>query len=271
MNKQPTNHSNRSFETILLSKESGAAWLTLNRPDALNATTPKMFSEISQALNEISADRDMKALVITGAGKAFCIGSDINFLKAYFESDNLELFRDYLERINKVLFAIEELPIPTIGMVNGKARAGGFELLMACDLIVIAREAKIGDVHTPFGHMPGAGATQRASRKIGMQKALELIYTGKWLSGVEAVEYGLALKAVPLAELTSETQRLVAQLTDKTRDSLTYIKRAVLRGWDLPLRDGIALEVQSYLEYLATSKEPTNIFRANQEKRGTQK
>lgn len=258
---------NQSFETILLERRAGAAWLTLNRPESLNATTSLMLSELAQALNEVAEDRDTRVLVITGSGPSFCIGSDLSSLKAAFESNNLGLFRDYLQSINTIAFAIEDLPIPTIAMVNGRARAGGFELVMACDLVIIANEASIGDVHTPFGHMPGAGATQRVSRKIGMQKALELIYTGKWLTGPEAVEYGLALKAVPLDRLVSETQNLVDKLTDKTRDSLKYIKRAVLHGWDLPLRDGVALEVQSYLEYLATSTEPTERFRANQEKR----
>ncbi len=254
-----------NFKTILVEISDGAVWLTLNRPEFLNATNEKMFSEISLVLEQIRADHSLKTLIITGSGEIFCIGSDLEFLRSAFKSDSLALFRDYLKRINEVFFAIENLPVPTIAMVNGKARAGGFEMLLACDMVMVANESLIGDVHTPFGHMPGAGATQRLSRKIGFQRALELICTGKWLSGKESVDYGIALRSVPRIDLRSQTDDLVRQLTDKPRDSLTFIKRAMLRGWDLPLQDGIALEVQSYLEYLATSSEPIDIFNKNQE------
>jgi enoyl-CoA hydratase/carnithine racemase len=261
-----------SFEQILFERDKGAAWITLNRPHARNAATETMHAEMLAALEEVRHDRSVNAVVLTGAGdRDFSIGSDVDFLTAAYGSGDFSLFRDYLERFNHLLFTLEELPVPTIAMVNGKARAGGFETIMACDIVLIAEEAMIGDVHTPYGHMPGVGATQRTARKIGFQRSLELIYTGKWLRGSEAVDYGIALRAVPRERLREETEKLVAQLADKTRESLSYIKRATYRGWDLPLRDGVALEVHSYLEYLATSRAPVEIFRENQEKRRLRK
>lgn len=259
------------FQTILLERSEGAAWLTLNRPHALNATNAQMHEEMFCALADVAADSDVRALVLTGAGdRAFCIGSDLDFLKQAFDAvDGLEwkLFRDYLERLNRLFFAIEELPVPTIAMVNGKARAGGFEMVLACDIVLIANEAVIGDVHTPYGHMPGAGGTQRTARKIGAQRALELLYTGRWLTGPEAVSYGLALKSVPLADLRSETMQLIKQLGDKTRESLMHIKRCVHRGLDLPLKDGVSLEVATYLDYLTNSPLPIQRFKSHQAER----
>src|SRR5439155_1074763 len=218
-----------------LGRRGAGAWLRLNRPHALNATNETMHAELLRAVAEVAADPQVKALVIPGAGdKAFCIGSDLEFLDEAFGSGDFRLFRAYLERLNQIFFALEELPIPTIALVNGKARAGGFELMLACDLAIVAEEALIGDVHTPYGHMPGGGATQRAARRIGLQKALELIYTGRWLTGSEAVESGLALRAVPRAALRSEGEALVERLAMATRESLGFIKRAAYAGWDLP-------------------------------------
>ena len=256
------------FETVRVRVRGGAAWLTLDRPAALNAMTEQMHHEIARVLDLVRDDRDVRALVVTGAGeRAFCIGSDLQFLDDAYAPGRLHVFRDYLERLNRLLRAFEELPVPTIAMVNGKARASGFELIVACDLVLVAEEARLGDVHTPYGHLPGGGATQRTARKIGMQRALELIWTGRWLTGRQAVACGLALDAVPRADLQRRTEQLVADLVDKPRDTLTYIKRVTLRGWDLPLPEGVALEAQTYLEYLATSPDPLDAFRANQARR----
>ncbi len=251
---------------ITVERRPSSVWVTLNRPEASNALKPpETFLEFDHVFQEVRSDPSIKVLVITGAGdKAFCIGSDLNLLQEAFRDRNFRLFRDYLYQINSFLFALEELPVPTVAMVQGKARAGGFELLLACDFVIIASETMIGDVHTPFGHMPGAGSTQRLARKVGIQKAMEIILTGKWMSAPEAVQCGLALRSAPFAELSSVTTNFVAQFSDKTRDSLRFSKAALLRGWDLPLHDGIQLEMQSYIEYLATSEEPAEIFWRNQ-------
>jgi enoyl-CoA hydratase/carnithine racemase len=256
------------LQAVQFERSNGVAWLTFNRPHARNAFTNTMLSEIGQLIQEVQADGTVKALVLTGAGDdAFCVGSDIAFLNDAFSTHNLARFRDYLEQINGVLFALEELQIPTIAMVQGKARAGGFELIMACDFVIVANDILLGDVHTPFGHLPGAGASQRLARKVGIQKALAMIMTGTWMTGREAADCGLALMAVPRDELRTSTEAFASTLVEKTRNSLGFVKREILRGWDLPLRDAVRLEMQSYIEYLATSVEPYEIFRANQERR----
>jgi|SRR5271157_442187 len=262
-----------SFDMIEFECRHDTAWITLNRPQALNAIKPpETLRELHGAFEMVRNDPTLRSVVLTGAGdKAFCIGTDISFLSAAYETRDFSRFRDYLEQINETLFALEELPLPTVAMVQGNARAGGFELILACDFLIMADDARIGDVHTPFGHIPGAGSTQRLARRIGIQRTLHLILSGQWLSGPEAVEAGLALKSVPRQELREATERLVEDFSNKSRESLMYVKRAVLRGWDLPLRDGVNLEVQSYIEYLATSNEPAERFRANQERRRARK
>jgi enoyl-CoA hydratase/carnithine racemase len=201
-----------SYEVIDVEREGGTIWVTLNRPQALNALKPpQTFDEFSSVFDEIRRDRSVKALVITGSGdRAFCIGTDLDLLTEAYSTRNFAFFRDYLYSINNFMFALEELPVPTVAMVQGKARAGGFELILACDFVLMADEAKVGDVHTPFGHMPGAGATQRMARKVGIQRALEVILTGRWISAAEAVGMGLALQSAPRADLRRVTAQFVS-------------------------------------------------------------
>jgi putative hydratase len=258
---------------VVVERRDTSVWVTLNRPEAANALKPPAtFRAFDRVFEYVRRDESIKALVIAAAGdRAFCVGSDLSFLESAFRTRNFGAFRDYLQEFNACLLALEELPVPTVAMVQGKARAGGFELILACDFVLLADDVWIGDVHTPYGHMPGAGATQRLARKVGFQKAMDIILTGRWISAEEAVACGLALKRVPRDALRPVTTEFIAQFADKIRDSLRFSKSALLRGWDLPLRDGIRLEMQSYLEYLATSEAPTEMFWNNQARRAARR
>ena len=163
--------------------------------------------------NTVAADAGVKALVVRGQGRAFCAGADLVAMQESF-ADNASL-RRYLTSFNEVLFALEELPIPTIAVVHGHALAGGLEVLLSCDLVIAAEDARIGDQHINFGLMPGGGSTQRLPRKIGKQRAMELLFTGRWLTGQEAAEAGLVWRAVPLDELDRELELLVADITEQ--------------------------------------------------------
>jgi 2-(1,2-epoxy-1,2-dihydrophenyl)acetyl-CoA isomerase/putative hydratase len=248
---------------VLVEVDDGVAWLTLNRPAALNAMTEQMHGELADACAYITGDTAVRIAVLTGAGeRAFCIGSDLAFLDEAFASQDLDRFAAYLHRLNTILTAVEELPVPTIAMVRGRARASGFELLLCCDLVLVAEQARVGDVHTPYGHMPGGGATQRAVRKLGWQRGLELLCTGRWLTGAEAVAYGLALRAVPDAKLRDETGQLAGQLAAHPGTCLRYLKQAALAGRDAPLRDGLQAEIDTYLAYLQHDPVPRELFLA---------
>lgn len=253
------------YETITLDLDGPVATLTLNRPDVLNAISPKLVGELGQAVTQVEDQPGVKALVIRGAGRAFCAGADLKFMGQAF--DDYPLLAGWLKDINEVLFRLEELPMPVIAVVHGFALAGGLELLLACDLVIAAKDARIGDQHANFGLMPGGGSTQRLPRKLGTQKAMELLLTGRWLSGKEAEQWGLVLRAVPAEKLDEELESILAMLRDKSRPGLGWIKRTAQRGLGMSLRDGVAFEVQSFTQFVATSPHPREGIRAFTEKR----
>ena len=242
------------YETVTLAIEEPVATLTLNRPDCLNAMSPLMVAEVTHAVKEVENQARLKALVIRGEGRGFCAGADLDFLGRAF--DDYQLFISYLKDLNAFFFQLEELALPVIGLVHGFALAGGLELLLACDMVIAAEDARIGDQHANYGLMPGGGATQRLPRKLGPQKAMELLLTGRWLSGKEAEEWGLVMRAVPLDSLDNELEKLLVTLRDKSRVGLGWIKSTALRGQNMALRDGVAFEIQAFAQYVASSSHP---------------
>ena len=253
------------YTNIKLDKENAVATIRLNRPDALNALSPDLLDELSNAISAVAEDQAIKAMVVRGEGRAFCAGADLTFFDAAF--GNPDQFTGYLKRLNSCLFQLEELPIPVIAVVHGFALAGGLELMLACDLALAAEDARIGDQHTNFGLIPGGGSTQRLPRRIGMQRAMELLTTGRWLSGSEAAEWGLILRAVAADDLDKELENLLAPLRIKSRPGLGWIKSVARRGQQLPLADGIALESLAFVQYMTTSDHPKQGIQAFKEKR----
>jgi enoyl-CoA hydratase len=253
------------YKNIEIAKENAVATLQLNRPDVLNALNLDLLAEMADAVDTVGNDQDVKVLVVRGAGRAFCAGADLTLLDTAL--DNPEELTHYIHRLTSCLFQLEELPIPVIAVVHGFALAGGLELVLACDLAIAAEDARIGDQHVNFGLIPGGGSTQRLPRRIGMQRAMELLTTGRWLSGAEAAAWGLVLRAVPAASLDGELEKLLAPLRVKSRPGLGWIKTVTRRGWDLPLRDGVALEGLAFVQYLTTSPHPREGIQAFREKR----
>ena len=156
------------FTTIKLAVDGAVATLTLNRPDALNAMNPEMLAELNLAADEVEGHPDLKALVIRGEGRAFCAGADLRSLGQAF--DDPPSLRRILEDVNAFYFRLEELTLPVIALVHGYALAGGLELMLACDIVLAAEDARIGDQHANYGLMPGGGSTQRLPRKLGPKR-----------------------------------------------------------------------------------------------------
>ena len=253
------------YTNIKLEKVNRVATIRLNRPDALNALSPEVLAELSFAVAEAGNDESIKVLVIRGEGRAFCAGADLSYFQTTF--DDPALLPEYVAQINDTLFQIEKLPIPAIAVVHGFALAGGLELMMACDMALVAEDARIGDQHVNFGLMPGGGSTQRLPRRVGLQRAMELLTTGRWLSGTEAVEWGLALRAVPAEGLDEELEKLLAPLRTKSRAGLSLIKSVTLRGMGMSIEDGVALESHAFVQYMTTSPHPAEGIQAFKEKR----
>ena len=240
-------------------------YATLNRPKALNAIDEEVLTDLASLLPRVADNRAIKALVFGGAGEAFSVGLDLRLLQKAFA--DTAYFRDVLERLKDVLLGIERLPVPVVAAVNGLARAGGFELMLACDLVLIADEARIGDTHLAFGILPGGGASARLPRLIGRQRAQDLILSGRWIMGPEAVSMGLALRSVPRAELSSAVEEVVSRFRPLSRPVLGATKALMAESAPLPLEEALDLEIERFIAFLDTEPTAREGFNASVERR----
>src|SRR5215210_3204805 len=237
-------------ETVRVSEVDGVGWITLNRPEAMNAITVELGAALEQALAEL-ADR-ARVVVIRGAGGNFCVGGDFKELQE-LRSRGEGAMRDLFANFGRACASIARLRIPVVAAVEGYAMAGGFELMQACDVAMVTDEATLADNHSNFGQVPGGGGSQRLPRLVGRQRALGHILTGDRLSGAEAATWGLAYRSVPAAEFDTAIEALAAQLARKDPDALRRAKRLVYDGLERPLEDGLALELQTVLAHLRDS------------------
>ncbi len=211
------------FQTIIYEKKNGVATITLNRPEAMNAINRTMFMEIGQSLDDAEQDKSISVVVMKGAGRAFCAGVDLKF--ATEELKTLQDQQDLFRLGNQMaLEKMEGLSKVVIAQVHGPCLAGGFEMMMAADLVVAAEDAKIGDQHINVGLFGGGGCVYRLSLLVGMRKAKELVLTGKRLSGTEAAALGLVNQAVPFDKLDSAVAALAAELSTKSPVALKLSK-----------------------------------------------
>lgn len=250
---------------VELESKNGVAHLQLNRPHALNSLNPELLDSLEDALVEVSADRSVKALVLSGAGRAFCTGADLKAVIDLF--DRWPDYVAFLYRLTDVCVALEQLPVPTIARVHGYALAGGLEMLLCCDMAVAADDARIGDQHSNVGLIAGAGGIPRLVRRLGKQRAMEILYTGRQLSGSEAADAGIVLRSVPPERLDAAVEELTDQLVHKSRDAASYLKRVVLAGADVPLATALNEERAALLEFFSTSPHPREGIRSFLEKR----
>ena len=226
--------------------------VVLDRADALNGLTLELLEELRQVCDRVEADTSIRAVTITGSGRAFCVGADLDLLRRAFDSDDRASLHGFVDAVNGTLLRLEALPVPVVAAVNGITRAGGFELLLACDLAIASEDARIGDVHSSFGMMPGGGSTHRLPRRVGPMRATELIMTSRWLDGREAAALGLVLEAVPADDLDAAVDRLLADLVDKPRGVLGAIKGAMDGTVGLHPVQASAVERRAFLGYLDT-------------------
>lgn len=238
----------------------------LDGPGSLNSLTPDVLERLDAALSLAEQSTSLRALVLRGVGRAFCVGMDIDFLGECF-ANPFGVFVPFTRRYHELLDRLEALPVVSVAAVNGLARAGGFELLLACDFVVAADEARVADTHRDFGVVPGAGASVRASRKLGDQKARALMLAGRWLTGAEMTQWGLALTNVPLAELDEEVRRLTDQLCGSSRQVTAAIKQVLNVAPDLQLAEALRLERELFVRFLESARDASEGYRAYVEKR----
>jgi enoyl-CoA hydratase len=231
-----------SYNTVLFAVEAGVATLTFNRPDRLNALNAEMFREISAVFDQVRQNPDVRALILTGQGRAFIAGADI---KELAESEALKA-REISQIGQEVMSKVELLPIPVLAAVNGFALGGGCEMAMACDIIYASEEAKFGQPEINLGVIPGFGGTQRLARLVGLGLAKDLCFTGRTIDATEAKAIGLAARVYPAADLMKESLRAAKIMAQKGRFVMQTMKQVMDRGFGLELRSGLALEADAF-------------------------
>jgi len=231
------------MSVVLSEKKGKVALLTINRPEALNALNMDVLKGLHDSLLEISRDESISVIKIVGSGeKAFVAGADIAGMKN-MTPVQAEEFAAYGQRTFRMLETSKKI---TIAVVNGFALGGGCELAMSCDLIYASSKAKFGQPEVNLGVIPGFGGTQRLQRLVGIQKARELIYTGKIISADEAKTIGLVAQVFAPEELDGAVSALIEDITSKGPYALAQAKAAMRIGQDLDLNRACQMEKELF-------------------------
>ncbi|NRD89835.1 enoyl-CoA hydratase [Sphingopyxis sp. BSNA05] len=226
---------------ILLEKADGIATITLNRPEAMNALSHALRTELFDACQDISRDEDIRAVIVTGAGeRAFTAGLDLKELG----EQGLGAATDQNPARNPCR-ALESLNIPVIGAINGVAITGGFELALACDIRIASTNARFADTHARVGIIPGWGLSQKLSRFIGLSRACELSFTGQFLDAQTACDWGLVNHIYAPDELMPKARALAVDMASIDPQFLKAYKKLIFDGYDRNFRDALTLEKQT--------------------------
>jgi enoyl-CoA hydratase/carnithine racemase len=239
------------YQFLKLNVQHRVGVLTVERPP-VNALSAPLLKELDQMLDEIAANIDIKALVITGAGQqVFIAGADIN---AFAEFTNAEDALAYIKLGQDVFLKLDKMEIPTIAAINGACVGGGLELVLACDIRYAADNARLGFPEIGLGLMPGWGGTQRLPSVVGQGRATELILTGDTIPAPQALQMGLVNKVVPAAQLMRESQGLARKVAEKSRIAVSAALRAISGGAHLPMEEGLTLERKQF-EIMSASED----------------
>jgi enoyl-CoA hydratase/carnithine racemase len=233
-----------SEESVLLERTAeGVLTLTLNRPRKLNALSHELFDALGAAARRAGADRAVRVVVLTGAGRAFCAGADVDMVKEFGDPDlPSETFRAKVRRLQAVFDGREALEKPVIAAINGACVGGGFDLALACDLRIATEEAYFLVPEVRLGLIPDLGGTQRLPRLVGVGRAKEMILTGRRFSAAECLTMGLLNRVVRHDDLDAAVAETAAQLRAGAPRALGAAKHAIDRAWGTELRAGQDLE-----------------------------
>lgn len=234
------------YQTILLEKQDHIARLTLNRPERLNAINAQMFAELNHALAEVTSDSDARVLILTGAGRAFCSSVDIKDQRGEagdslgLQGSPYEMFDFIRKGPQGVTLKLHQMEKPTIAMVNGLAIGDGFDWVLACDIRIGCENSRFMNAFLQMALVSNTGATWLYPRTFGINKALELLYTGDWLSAEEASRLGMLNRLVPSEQLEEETMALARRIAEKPPIPNRLVKGMVHRGLTQPLEAHLA-------------------------------
>lgn len=251
------------METIRYEQNGNLAIITLNRPESMNAFNYEMLRELGQVAESIRINPDIRVVIFTGAGdKAFSVGADLKERKTLTEQQ----VKRNIYKIGEVFSTIENLPQPTIAMMNGYAFGGGMELALSCDFRIATDDLLLGLTETSLAIIPGAGGTQRLPRLIGQSKAMELILTARRLKAEEAYTYGILTKVVSRENLLEETGKFADLMLANGPIALQQAKFAIKHGMNADLQTGLNIERKAY-EFTIPTEDRVEALMAFGEKR----
>lgn len=228
------------YETIAVQRVAHTQWITLSRPDQMNALSLRLLDELGDALAAATADEGVRVVAITGAGRAFCAGADLKEVAGAAPPAGEP---DLLDRVQRVFGAIRSGPKPVVAAVNGLALAGGLELVMACDVVFAGESAHLGDAHSNFGVFPGAGGAAVLPRRIGLVRAKYLLFSGASVPARQMMDWGLVNEVVADGELREAVQRFADQLSHKSPAVLRRMKAVANRASDVDEAAALAEEM----------------------------
>jgi 2-(1,2-epoxy-1,2-dihydrophenyl)acetyl-CoA isomerase len=239
-------------QSVILKKENGVGWVKINRPQVMNACDLETLRLLQRALKDVEEDASVRCVVITGEGRAFCAGADLQSLKSRGSGHDLSLAEDLREGFNPVISKIRGMEKPVIAMVNGAAAGAGMGIAFACDLRIMSEGAKFVEAFAKVGLVPDSGATFFMPRLLGLSKAMELAFTGDSLDAKESERLGIVNKVVPSDALESVTREVAEKLAKGPR-GMGLAKRAINRALSMDLES--ALEYEAHLQEIAGKTE----------------
>jgi enoyl-CoA hydratase len=230
-----------TFENLLYSIKDGICHIQLNRPEVLNALSPKLVVELKHAFDIASKDASAGIIILSGAGRAFSAGVDLKQMNESIQGGKFsqdEILKTGLEMIEN----IQTMPKVCIAMVHGFCYTGALELALAFNLMYVADDTKLGDTHAKWGILPKWGMSQRLPQKVGIMKAREMSFTCKTISGKEAELYGMANKSVPADELENYTFNVAKSILGNSAQAVAAFKHLYHEGSHTTLKEGMKIE-----------------------------
>ena len=251
--------SKNKYETILLKKEAGITTLTLNRPEKYNALNQLMTYELLDALTAISNDKDNRVLVITGAGKAFCSGADVQDLSSGITAVQVRM---WVQHANRLILLLSDLEAPVVAKVNGFAVGIGCSLALNSDMVIASDNARFSLIFSQVGLIGDGGSLFNVPRLVGPMRAKELYFTGRLVSGEEAERIGLINKVVTAEDLDAEVSNLCAKLASGPTTAYGITKKIINKGLNMDLASVLELEAmgQAIASTTEDAKEAAEAF-----------
>ncbi len=232
-----------SFETLIYRQHEQYVEIRFNRPHRLNAVIESFYREMLTALARAQDDPGVRAVLLSGEGRAFCVGAD---MKAHGSGErSLQQRYEYLELANQLSQSIVRLKLPVVAAIHGYALGAGAEIACTCDFVLVAEQAELGFPEVSIGTCVGGGISQYLPQLVGLAKARELIFTGTRINGLEAARIGLATRAVPEQDLQTQAHKFARQLAGKAPVSMAMVKRLLNTGGYQSLEDQLKLEADS--------------------------